>query len=204
MKPVEFPEQNMILRPAKGTEDYVQPLPCYNNGAQTISCWELTDEEVEEVVKTRRIYMGVFGGVSSPPVLPYAFSPFSKNAYAFAVMWFKSDNEKSKRPWIQIWNSGDFRVPEAVTVRNEVYWLNLERMPVAVSDFPLEVGSFYFRQGTPEEVDSRKKFAIAQVESLDVPADVKMETYAAIERDSPLIAFLCERLQAGKERVYGT
>lgn len=56
MKPIEFPEQNII---ATSDDENVKPLPvCISSdGFQTISCWEVTDEDIERIKQTKRIYL---------------------------------------------------------------------------------------------------------------------------------------------------
>lgn len=56
MKPIEFPEQNFT---ATSNDENVKPLPvCVSpNGFQTISCWEVTDEDIERMKTTHKIYL---------------------------------------------------------------------------------------------------------------------------------------------------
>lgn len=56
MKPIEFPEQNNI---ATSDDENVKPLPiCISSdGFQAISCWEVTDEDIERIKQTKRIYL---------------------------------------------------------------------------------------------------------------------------------------------------
>jgi hypothetical protein len=57
MKPVEFKGHNVVF--AKDQPEY-QPLPAMKvlgPQGEVISCWELTDEELEVIVKTKRIYL---------------------------------------------------------------------------------------------------------------------------------------------------
>lgn len=54
MKPVEFPEQNTVI--AKDQPQY-QPLPALTDGQEVISCWELSDEEMQHLMKTKKIYL---------------------------------------------------------------------------------------------------------------------------------------------------
>lgn len=56
MKPIEFPEQNII---ATSDDENVKPLPvCISpDGFQSISCWEVTDEDIERIKQTKRIYL---------------------------------------------------------------------------------------------------------------------------------------------------
>lgn len=71
MKPIEFPGVNVIL--GKNQPEY-QPLPVMvfdTPEREMISCWELTDEEVSEIVKNKKIYFQqmTFGNPFQP-VLP--------------------------------------------------------------------------------------------------------------------------------------
>lgn len=57
MKPVEFPEQNCVF--GEGQKQY-QPLPALSlptRQAPVITCWELTNEEIEVIRQTKRIYV---------------------------------------------------------------------------------------------------------------------------------------------------
>lgn len=65
--PVNFIGVNRNYVAAPGEEDRVGTLPVRREGAVTISCWELTPEELEKVKRTGRIYLGVFG-TGQPPV----------------------------------------------------------------------------------------------------------------------------------------
>lgn len=65
--PVEFEGHNHVLRAPGGAEN-VTPLPIFRNGTCCVSCWELSDDEIAEIVKSRRIYLSVFFGNTQPPV----------------------------------------------------------------------------------------------------------------------------------------
>lgn len=64
---VDFPGSNMILKAPDGVEN-VSDLHTYTNGACSVSCWQLSPEELAEVARTGRIYLSVFSGRSQPPV----------------------------------------------------------------------------------------------------------------------------------------
>jgi len=56
MKPIKFNECNVTY--GNNQSEYM-PLPAYlENGekGQVVTCWELTDEEIENIVKTKKIY----------------------------------------------------------------------------------------------------------------------------------------------------
>ena len=57
MKPVEFPGHNVVF--AKDQPEYL-PLPALRvpgPEGEVITCWELSDEELEEIKRTKRIYL---------------------------------------------------------------------------------------------------------------------------------------------------
>lgn len=57
MKPIDFPGVNFTF--AKDQPEY-QPLPVMylqDQEGSVISCWELTDEEIETIVKSKRLYL---------------------------------------------------------------------------------------------------------------------------------------------------
>ncbi|MFZ5689624.1 MAG: hypothetical protein ACOY5F_00070 [Pseudomonadota bacterium] len=65
--PVEFEGQNFVLRPPTNAEN-ILPLPVFRNGKCCVSCWELSDSEIDEIVRSRRVYVTVFLGDTQPPV----------------------------------------------------------------------------------------------------------------------------------------
>ena len=55
MNPTEFKGQNVIF--AKDQPEYL-PLPALKlPDGMVITCWEMTDEEFEELSKTRKVYV---------------------------------------------------------------------------------------------------------------------------------------------------
>lgn len=69
--PTGFPECNGVLN--GGDDPAIMNLPVYRNGVFCLSVWELTPEEVAQIVRDGRIALAVFAGTSQPPVylLPY-------------------------------------------------------------------------------------------------------------------------------------
>lgn len=71
-KAINFKEENFILK-GKGCED----LPVLAaSDKRLVSCWELSDEELEEVKKTKKIWLIVHG--MHPPVSITGTEPFVK------------------------------------------------------------------------------------------------------------------------------
>lgn len=57
MKPVKFPGQNIVF--GEGQPEY-QPLPALKvpgPQGEVITCWELSNEEVEIIVRSKRLYL---------------------------------------------------------------------------------------------------------------------------------------------------
>jgi hypothetical protein len=68
MKPIEFEGQTHIL--AKDQKEY-QPLPVAIEGNCCTSCWELSDEELRVLAKTKRLWLHQFNfGQPLQPQLP--------------------------------------------------------------------------------------------------------------------------------------
>ena len=54
MKPIEFPEQNVIW--AKNQKEY-QPLPAHTDQRQTVSCWKLEWRERIKLFFTGKLWL---------------------------------------------------------------------------------------------------------------------------------------------------
>ena len=65
---VEFAGANRVLRAPAGHEETVSDLHTFNNGNCSVSCWQLSPEEVAEIQRTGRIYLSVWFGQTQPPV----------------------------------------------------------------------------------------------------------------------------------------
>lgn len=83
MEATGFKESNVVLdKPPGMTDDDCYSLSVFRgvntNGIPiVISCWKLSQEELEEFNKTKRIYLMVCGQ-SMPPVALMAKSPFKE------------------------------------------------------------------------------------------------------------------------------
>lgn len=76
MRPIKFSEVNgSLARPDGTTKEECGLLPVYRDDRETISCWMLTEEDLKEILKTRRIWLRVMGQ-THPPLHVDALSPF--------------------------------------------------------------------------------------------------------------------------------
>lgn len=70
--PCEFPEQTTVVEMPPATRgDPPRKVPVLEGTTPSgwpllVSCWELSNEEVEEIVRTRRVWLG-FVGVDMAP-----------------------------------------------------------------------------------------------------------------------------------------
>lgn len=68
MKPIQFPEANVVF--AKDQPEY-QPLPAHRIGdsmGTVVTCWELSDEEIETIVRTKKMWLSVYS--FNKPLVP--------------------------------------------------------------------------------------------------------------------------------------
>lgn len=85
MFPASFNEANHFLsRPEDMNEDQCDPLVvCLTEQAQgdgsllpvVISCWKPTQEELDEIIRTKRVWLGIIGN-TMPPAWLAGCSPF--------------------------------------------------------------------------------------------------------------------------------
>lgn len=72
MRPVEFPEQTRVLGPPAGCgQDEVTPLPiCDTHDSMgrpmVMSVWELSDADIEALVRDRKLYFSMWGKTHPP------------------------------------------------------------------------------------------------------------------------------------------
>jgi hypothetical protein len=80
MTPCNFEQATHTL--AKDQPQYL-PLPIHLGHApeyRMTSCWQLTDEEIEQLVRTRRLWIQVLSfGAPMQPILPSADAPAELN-----------------------------------------------------------------------------------------------------------------------------
>jgi hypothetical protein len=80
MTPTNFPESNRTLvKPANLTEEECGSLPIFTDGQICVSCWELSEEEKQKILKTGKIWLMVWSGTTQPPVCITAESPIITN-----------------------------------------------------------------------------------------------------------------------------
>ena len=65
--PVKFDGANSYLGPPPGSEN-VTGLYTFTNGVNSVSCWELSEAEIAEILKTKRVFLSALSGRSQPPV----------------------------------------------------------------------------------------------------------------------------------------
>ena len=76
MKPIVFEEQTQVLgKPNSMSDEECGSLPVLQINGQCISCWELSPEEIKLVVETGKLWIGVYSGMSQPPVCPSVIEP---------------------------------------------------------------------------------------------------------------------------------
>jgi hypothetical protein len=78
MKPVKWPRANGVLK-AGGIPGVIDMHVCYTNNPSgtplVISCWQMSKQELQMIVKTQAVYLGVFGR-QIPPMSVHGIEPF--------------------------------------------------------------------------------------------------------------------------------
>lgn len=69
MQPITFPQANKTLgKPAGWTDEQCAPLPVYNNGEVSFSCWKMTWRERFSALFFGVVWLEVHYGKTQPPV----------------------------------------------------------------------------------------------------------------------------------------
>lgn len=83
--------QNRLLSAPKGEEkDRVHDLHVFNNGNVTVSCWQLTPEELADIIQNGgKIYLAVLYGASQPPVFVGSEDSVRQVVIDYGKVWKK-------------------------------------------------------------------------------------------------------------------
>ncbi len=83
---VDFKGSNIVYS-GKSVGDDVADLHVFANGAAIVSCWELSDEEIEEIVRTRRVFHSSFSGQTLYPVFVGSESVVRSVVVDYGAIW---------------------------------------------------------------------------------------------------------------------
>jgi len=81
MVPCSFAESNDFLSKPNGMSDEecaplsILRVVTQNGAPMVVSCWKMTQEELDEVKKTGRVWLAIYG-LSMPPAALYGEKPF--------------------------------------------------------------------------------------------------------------------------------
>lgn len=104
---VEFPGANRRYAPPEGvSEEQCKTLHVFTNGKCLVSCWEFTDEEIAEIVRTRRAFVSVWSGGTLFPIFVGSESVTRGVVADFGAVWKSEPAERlvsqgrhSEGPW---------------------------------------------------------------------------------------------------------
>lgn len=65
---IDFAGTNIVMRAPPGREETVNDVRAFRNAMCCVTCWQLSDAELAEIARTRRVYLSVFMGGGRPPV----------------------------------------------------------------------------------------------------------------------------------------
>lgn len=88
---IDFEGTNKTLL---GNGDSVRHMRIFNNGMLSISCWELSAEEKNEVMRSGQVFLSVFFGPTSPPVYVGSESMVRGLCADYGPVWKRATPEK--------------------------------------------------------------------------------------------------------------
>lgn len=206
-EPISFEGQNIVLKPAKGTEDFVGELPAYTppDRGNMLSCWALSDEEIDWIVKNRKIWVNLCNFGNPPqPICPIANDVVFPKKYAFHVIPYATSGYKKI---IQVYNSVNADVQSVLTIDGELYYFADKYQSRFVGpNFSQDIGDYFFRNATPQEAELRAQKAAIEFEAnkefkATLSPEQVQDYYDALKVIAVEYPILCRKLQAGREEV---
>ena len=76
-QPIDFPEKNSVRTAPPDMKNCADLHVHVVGDGRVISCWELTGDELQRVLETKRIWLTVWG--SHPPACIEGISPFEES-----------------------------------------------------------------------------------------------------------------------------
>ncbi|MDZ7893862.1 MAG: hypothetical protein U5M50_02200 [Sphingobium sp.] len=83
---VDFKGSNKVYRAPEGRDD-VHDLHVFVNGRCIVSAWELSDEEIGEIVRSRRVFLSSFSGDVLFPVFVGSESVVRSVVVDYGKVW---------------------------------------------------------------------------------------------------------------------
>lgn len=207
MEPVDFNEKNIVLKPAKGTEHFVRPLPAFTDGQMMLSLWELSEEEIAWIVKNKKLWVKLANFGNAPqPILPIAQDITFPKPLAFYRITYEN---RQLNQILHVYNSVDMDAPAVINRAGVLYYISETYKPFFKGpNYPLEIDDHFFRAPTFEEAEQRAKDGIDQYRAdpalwKDKTQEERREVEEWILWNALNLPVLCMKLQAGKEQYFG-
>lgn len=156
MTPVSFKYHNVVF--GKDQPEYV-PLPAYvdqqDPTVPVLTCWEFTDEEIEQLVRTKQVWLRqlTFGG-DIQPLAPQVENPFVQ------VVTLQ------QRPFIEVAERAYISLEDASKQSTEVLIISLSRVKEALTAWrrvneadSIPPGHFAFNIGLISDLVSHREAA---------------------------------------------
>ena len=89
---IKWDGANAAYAPPHGvSEDQCATLHVFRNGACIVSCWELNDEELAEVIRTRKVFQSIWSGTTLYPSFIGSESTVHALVADFGAVWKLND-----------------------------------------------------------------------------------------------------------------
>jgi hypothetical protein len=218
MNPINFPEENFTWGVPKGAEHSMRPLPCFVEWGEavipgkgktrvpinTLSLWELSDEEIDWIVQNRKIWLKQHNAGNPLQAQLMIAGPVEfPKPYAFCLVNYRA--VKSLKGF-QVYVADNIEIPTMVSKDGELYEFDEKYAPRFVGPgFALNIDDYFFRTPHLAEAASRSKAVAIEWMESEAGKNASPEESEAmrekIMQNSFSMPLLCQRLQAGKEQI---
>ena len=92
-EPVYFEGANRRLGPPPGAEN-ISTLYTYSNGLCSVSCWQLSEAEIDVIRRTGRVYVSVLSGHTQPPVFVGGEEEVRSLVVDYGGVWARGERDR--------------------------------------------------------------------------------------------------------------
>jgi hypothetical protein len=86
--PVDWIGANKVLNPPEDTTvEQISKLAVYSNGTVCVSCWQLSEEALKEIINTGCIFVSVIAGPSQPPIFVGSHNEVREVCIDYGPVW---------------------------------------------------------------------------------------------------------------------
>lgn len=167
--PKEFKGQTAVYN--KNNENGFLPLPVFQNGRETWSCWQFSPDELAFIAEHGYAWVRTLAGAHVIPQALFAGPVTFQTSMEGAVLQYQEERGGGAKPGRvrEVWCSVDVgtKLPEMFFADGAFYKYCAAVGAVRYDqNYPLEAGAVYLRNPTPDEATRRGEALQAQWDKL--------------------------------------